>query len=50
MIRHTTSCAPQHTVVAYADNASVMEGHQVERFYSQMASGARGKRSSYQKE
>ncbi|MFZ9336253.1 MAG: phosphoribosylformylglycinamidine synthase, partial [Burkholderiaceae bacterium] len=32
MVRHTHQTAPQHTVVAYADNASVMEGHRVERF------------------
>ncbi|PAT35918.1 phosphoribosylformylglycinamidine synthase [Vandammella animalimorsus] len=32
MIRHTHQMAPQHTVVAYADNASVMEGHAIERF------------------
>ncbi|MEW6695173.1 MAG: phosphoribosylformylglycinamidine synthase [Pseudomonadota bacterium] len=32
MIRHTHRMAPQHTVVAYADNAAVMEGHTVERF------------------
>ncbi|RYF35276.1 MAG: phosphoribosylformylglycinamidine synthase, partial [Comamonadaceae bacterium] len=31
MIRNTHQLAPQHTVVAYADNASVMEGHAVER-------------------
>jgi phosphoribosylformylglycinamidine synthase len=29
MIRHTHQ-PPQHTVVAYSDNASVMEGDQVE--------------------
>jgi len=40
MIRHTHQMAPQHTVVAYSDNASVMEGHQVERFVAKMASGA----------
>ena len=40
MIRHTHQLAPQHTVVAYSDNASVMEGHQVERFVAKMASGA----------
>ncbi|ART54974.1 phosphoribosylformylglycinamidine synthase [Acidovorax carolinensis] len=40
MIRHTHQQAPQHTVVAYSDNASVMEGHQVERFVAKMASGA----------
>ncbi|TFZ04890.1 phosphoribosylformylglycinamidine synthase [Ramlibacter rhizophilus] len=32
MIRHTHQQAPQHTVVAYSDNAAVMEGHAVERF------------------
>lgn len=32
MIRHTHRTHPQHTVVAYADNAAVMEGHAVERF------------------
>ncbi|ART48596.1 phosphoribosylformylglycinamidine synthase [Acidovorax carolinensis] len=40
MIRNTHQLAPQHTVVAYSDNASVMEGHQVERFVAKMASGA----------
>ena len=32
MIRHTHAMAPQHTVVAYSDNASVMEGGVVERW------------------
>ena len=32
MIRNTHQISPQHTVVAYSDNASVMEGHTVERF------------------
>ena len=32
MIRHTHQQNPQHTVVAYSDNASVMAGHDVERF------------------
>src|SRR5690606_10162823 len=32
MIRHTERQSPQHTVVAYSDNASVMEGHAVERW------------------
>ena len=40
MIRNTHQLAPQHTVIAYSDNASVMEGHQVERFVAKMASGA----------
>ncbi|OPF63906.1 phosphoribosylformylglycinamidine synthase [Hydrogenophaga sp. H7] len=32
MIRHTHRTSPQHTIVAYSDNASIMEGHQLERF------------------
>ncbi|MEO8835241.1 MAG: phosphoribosylformylglycinamidine synthase, partial [Caldimonas sp.] len=32
MIRHTEKVSPQHTVVAYSDNASVMEGGVVERW------------------
>lgn len=35
MIRHTHQLAPQHTVIAYSDNASVMEGHEVERWLPQ---------------
>ncbi|MEB0112316.1 phosphoribosylformylglycinamidine synthase [Variovorax sp. RTB1] len=43
MIRHTEKQNPQHTVVAYSDNASVMEGSHIERFMAD-ASG------SYQKD
>jgi phosphoribosylformylglycinamidine synthase len=32
MIRHTHQTHPQHMIVAYSDNASVMEGTQVQRF------------------
>ncbi|MBW3656981.1 MAG: phosphoribosylformylglycinamidine synthase, partial [Gemmatimonadetes bacterium] len=32
MIRHTHQVSPQHTVVAYSDNASVMEGSRIELF------------------
>ncbi|SHF11060.1 phosphoribosylformylglycinamidine synthase [Lampropedia hyalina DSM 16112] len=32
MIRNTHQLRPEHTVVAYSDNASVMEGHRIERF------------------
>jgi len=32
MIRNTHQLHPQHTVVAYSDNASVMSGHEVQRF------------------
>jgi phosphoribosylformylglycinamidine synthase len=32
MIRHTHKMAPEHTVVAYADNASIMTGHTLERW------------------
>lgn len=37
MIRHTEQCHPQHTVVAYADNASIMEGHALEKFHAKKA-------------
>ncbi|MFN4003667.1 MAG: phosphoribosylformylglycinamidine synthase [Hylemonella sp.] len=32
MIRHTHRQHPQHTVIAYADNAAVMQGGEIERF------------------
>jgi len=35
MIRHTEKTSPQHTVVAYDDNAAVMEGHLVQRWLPQ---------------
>ncbi|MBI2725537.1 MAG: phosphoribosylformylglycinamidine synthase [Polaromonas sp.] len=37
MIRHTHQTHPQHMLVAYSDNASVMEGVQVERFVAKSA-------------
>ncbi|SFO36268.1 phosphoribosylformylglycinamidine synthase [Variovorax sp. PDC80] len=40
MIRHTERQNPQHTVIAYADNASVMEGGEVERFIPRGADAA----------
>ncbi|MDB5779576.1 MAG: phosphoribosylformylglycinamidine synthase, partial [Polaromonas sp.] len=49
MIRNTEQLNPQHTVVAYSDNASVMEGAKIQRFYAKSASGAReAGASSYQ--
>ncbi|MDP2033572.1 MAG: phosphoribosylformylglycinamidine synthase [Polaromonas sp.] len=39
MIRNTEKLHPQHTVVAYSDNASVMEGLPVQKFYAKSASG-----------
>ena len=36
MIRHTHQTSPQHTVVAYSDNASIMEGHTLERFVARL--------------
>ena len=42
MIRNTHQLAPRHTVVAYSDNASVMEGVKVERFIAKTASSQRG--------
>jgi len=38
MIRHTHQQNPQHMLVAYSDNASVMEGAVVERFVASAAS------------
>ncbi len=35
MIRHTEATSPQHTVVAYSDNASVMQGGAIERWMPQ---------------
>ena len=35
MIRHTEAQNPQHTVIAYSDNASVMEGGTIERWLPQ---------------
>ena len=39
MIRHTEQCSPQHTVVAYSDNAAVMEGVAIERWQPATGSG-----------
>ena len=38
MIRHTHKTHPQHMLVAYSDNASVMEGAAIERFAPRPAS------------
>lgn len=38
MIRHTHQTNPQHMLVAYSDNASVMEGGRVERFVAKSTS------------
>ena len=49
MIRNTERLNPQHTVVAYSDNASVMEGAKIQRFYAKKAFSAEGVgTSSYQ--
>ena len=50
MIRNTHQLSPQHTVVAYSDNASVMEGHQIERFVARTAKDASGQGAAYQAE
>ncbi|MDP1886341.1 phosphoribosylformylglycinamidine synthase [Polaromonas sp.] len=42
MIRNTEKLNPQHTVVAYSDNASVMEGLPAQRFYAKSASSPEG--------
>lgn len=54
MIRNTEALSPQHTVVAYSDNASIMEGHTVERFVAQFdaklaANAGANSAPSYQK-
>ncbi|MDH1814968.1 phosphoribosylformylglycinamidine synthase [Comamonas aquatica] len=50
MIRNTEAVSPQHTVVAYSDNASIMEGHVVERFVAQFdAKAGTVSAPSYQK-
>ena len=41
MIRHTEAVSPRHTVVAYSDNASVMEGGLVPRWLPQVQVGDR---------
>ena len=51
MIRHTHRQNPRHTVVAYSDNAAVMEGHTCEVFEAKSASGpGETSPSSYQKQ
>jgi phosphoribosylformylglycinamidine synthase len=42
MIRHTHQQNPQHMLVAYSDNASVMEGTVVERFVATAAANVTG--------
>jgi phosphoribosylformylglycinamidine synthase len=53
MIRNTEKLNPQHTVVAYSDNASVMEGGKIQRFHAKSAKSASAPidtgASSYQK-
>jgi phosphoribosylformylglycinamidine synthase len=50
MIRNTHQLSPQHTVVAYSDNASVMEGHSVERFVARTAKDQNVQGAAYQAE
>ncbi|BCO27600.1 phosphoribosylformylglycinamidine synthase [Rhodoferax lithotrophicus] len=51
MIRHTHQTHPQHMLVAYSDNASVMAGSQVERFAAKSASSPGNvSASSYEKQ
>jgi phosphoribosylformylglycinamidine synthase len=50
MIRHTHETNPQHMLVAYSDNASVMAGSDIERFSAKSACSPGKKRAaSYQK-
>ena len=51
MIRHTHQTNPQHMLVAYSDNASVMEGAEIERFVSVAATAVDGVgAAAYQKQ
>ncbi len=51
MIRHTHRHSPAHTVIAYSDNAAVMEGHAVEVFQAKYAASPHGDfANSYHKE
>jgi phosphoribosylformylglycinamidine synthase len=40
MIRNTEKLNPQHTVIAYSDNAAVMQGHAIERWMPAPKAGA----------
>ena len=42
MIRHTHQQSPQYTVVAYSDNASVMQGHEALSFEAHFETDAKG--------
>ncbi|HVF63403.1 MAG TPA: phosphoribosylformylglycinamidine synthase [Casimicrobiaceae bacterium] len=42
MIRDTHAASPKHTIVAYADNASIIEGSTASRFYPDPTSGEYG--------
>lgn len=50
MIRHTHQSAPDHTVLAYSDNAAIMQGHTIERFYPRPLHGEEGQAMRYQHE
>jgi phosphoribosylformylglycinamidine synthase len=52
MIRHTHKLNPQHMLVAYSDNASVMEGGVVERFVATAAASFTGSKqmAGYEKQ
>lgn len=47
MIRNTHQLAPAHTVLAYSDNAAIMEGHTIERFFSSPVNGQEGQAMRY---
>ncbi|MDT8998851.1 phosphoribosylformylglycinamidine synthase [Paucibacter sp. APW11] len=48
MIRNTEKLNPQHTVIAYSDNAAVMQGHQIERWMPEGPLSASGQSPRYQ--
>ena len=42
MIRNTEKLNPQHTVVAYSDNSSIMEGVKIQRFFAHSEASTAG--------
>ncbi|HQS89999.1 phosphoribosylformylglycinamidine synthase [Polaromonas sp.] len=46
MIRNTEKLNPQHTVVAYSDNSSIMEGTRIQRFFARPEANSDAKLAS----
>ena len=46
MIRNTEKLNSQHSIVAYSDNAAVMEGHAIERWVAEPMTAAAAPRTT----